>query len=237
MIHNSEGRPTANPATADRAIPRLVLVFAASIAVVMVLAVLRYVLGGETDLFKLGEESNIPTWLSSVQLFLIAVVLMPLAMRDIDTNRARTWAIGLVPLFFAFLSLDEVAKLHERLGDWLKTDYGLGAELRSGPWIFGFVPLVAVLAAFVAFKMWPFLRSRRTPTLLMASGVAILGASAVGLEIAANFAVEDSAVHRALAFAEESGEMIGANLILWGALVVVKCEGIRLDLGTVRQAQ
>lgn len=216
-IRNSVSRLTSDPDTGastglDGAIPRIVLAFAVSIALAMVLAPLMYFLNSETDLFKLGYEGSVPTWLSSVQLFLIAGVLAPLATRDLDINRVRTWAIGLVPLFFVLLSLDEVAKLHERLGE-------------------GFLPLVAVVAGVVAVKMWPYVRHRHQAMLLMVWGVAILGGSAVGLEIAAKFVIDDSTVQRALAFAEESGELIGANLILWGSLVVARCEGTRRDLG------
>lgn len=214
-IGNSESRLTngASPhERADGAVPPIVLAFSVSIALVMVLAPLLYFLNSETDLFKLGYEGSIPTWLSSVQLFLIAVVLTPLAARDFDSNRVGTWAVALVPLSFAALSLDEVAKLHEMLGAVL-------------------VPLVAVVAGTVAIKLWTYVRNRRQAMLLMVWGAVILGGSAVGLEIAAKFVVDDSTVQRALALAEESGELIGANLILWGALVVVSYEGIRLDLG------
>ncbi len=221
-------------AVAPHHAPLLVRMFALAILATVSISVGRFLLNIDSDLFKLGEESNISTWLSSIQLFVIAVVLTPLAVRDVDRDRKNTWALALVPIFFALLSLDEVAKLHERLGDLLISEFGVGAEVKSGPWIIAFVPLVAAAAVLVALQLWPYVRHRRRPLFLMGMGVVILGLAAVGLEVAANFAVEDSVAHRAFAFSEETGEMIGANLILWGAVLLACDEGIRVDLGAGR---
>jgi hypothetical protein len=215
----------------NRAVPPVVLGFAIGIVAVAALAILRYLVGAEGDLLKLGEESNLPTWLSSIQLFTIAAVLVPLAYRDIDRERRGSWALALVPIFFAVLSLDEAATLHERLGSWLTTEFEIGADLRSGPWIFLFAPLAAVFAVVAALQIRPYLKGHRRAIRLAVGGAAIYGLAAVGLEVAANFVVEDSFVHRSLAFSEEIGELAGVNLMLWSAILVIRREGIRLDLG------
>ncbi|MGI9504289.1 MAG: hypothetical protein ACR2RE_14675 [Geminicoccaceae bacterium] len=212
-------------------IPLLVLPFGFGVLVISLASIVAFSMGGHWDLLKLGEESNISTWFSSIQLSMIGLVLATIAMRDIDPKRLPTWSIGLVPFFFLFLSLDEVAMLHERLGDWVQANSGLGADMRTGPWMFIFAPLTGMLALAAAATFWPYLRNRNDALALFLSGLAVLAFSAVGLEFSANFVQDDSLVLKALGFLEECGEMAAGTLMLWGALIVVRAEGIKLDLG------
>ena len=121
--------------------------------------------------------------------------------------------------------------LHERMGDWFQANSGLGADMRTGPWMFIFAPLTGMLAIAAAVTFWPYLRNRNEAFVLFLTGLAVLAFSAVGLEFTANFAQDDSLVLKALGFLEECGEMAAGTLMLWGALIVIGAEGIKLDLG------
>ncbi len=121
--------------------------------------------------------------------------------------------------------------LHERLGDWLQAEAGVGEGLRTGPWVLVFVPLIGVLTAVAAVTFWPYLRDRRRAIGLIAAGFLIYGLAAVGIELAANLATEGSSIHKLLGFAEEIGEMVCANVILWAVILVVQAEGINVELG------
>lgn len=213
--------------------PSLVLVFGFGVLAISLASLVAFAMGGHWDLLKLGEESNLSTWFSSTQLSLIGLVLATIAMRDVDSRQIATWSIALVPFFFFFLSLDEVAMLHERLGAWVGASSGLGAELRTGPWMFVFAPLAGLLALAAAASFWPYLRHRPDALLLFAAGITLLACSAVGLEFAANFVEEGSLLQKALGFLEEIGEMAAGTLMLWGALIVTRAEGIRLELGKI----
>ncbi|NOX23319.1 MAG: hypothetical protein GXP36_09540 [Actinobacteria bacterium] len=215
-------------------VPMAVRVFMIGTAVMAALALTGFVLGTDWQLVKLGEENNIPTWFSSVQLFAIAVVLSPIVVRDAQRNRPRSWILGVVPGLFAFLSLDEVAMIHERIGAALKTDLGVGTGLRTGPWMLVFLPLVGVLVLISAVVFWPYLRGRRDVLVLAVAGLFLYGLAAAGFEGIANFVAEDSLVTKLLGFIEEIGEMLAANIIFWAALVVVGHEGVRLELGARR---
>jgi hypothetical protein len=216
--------------------PLVVRIFVVGTAVMAALALTGFALGADWQLVKLGEENNIPTWFSSVQLFAIALVLSPIVARDANRRRPSTWVLAVVPGLFAFLSLDEVAMIHERIGAALKTDGGIGTGLRTGPWMLVFVPLVGVLVLVSAVVFWPYLRGRRDVLALAVAGLFFYGLSAVGFEGIANFAAEDSLVTKLLGFVEEIGEMLAANIIFWAAVVVVRHEGVRLELGSRQPA-
>ena len=218
-------------------IPMLVKVFLVGTAVVASLALLGFALNAEWALVKVGEENNIPTWFSSVQLFVIAAVLSPIVIRDSDRRRPSTWALAVVPGLFILLSLDEVAMFHERLGQWLEVSAGVGAGLRTGPWVLIFVPLVGLLSVAAAVVFWPYLRGRRDVVALAIVGFGVFGLSAVGLELIANLPAGGSIAQKLLGFAEEIGEMLGGSIILWSAVLVMQLEGVRVDLGTPRLRQ
>jgi hypothetical protein len=185
-------------------------------------------------LVRLGDESNLPTWFSSAQLLLVALGLGLLAARDVRRPLLRTAPLLLGPAFFLLLSLDEVAMLHERLGDWVKAETGAGDGLRTGPWMFVYAPLALLMlgAALRAYR--PYWRGRRGVIILALAGVALYGAAAVGLEFAANFVVEGSLAQKGLGFAEEIGEMVGATTLLWAVAVLLRWEGVRIEPGIRR---
>ena len=170
--------------------PLLVKVFVTGTAVMAFLALLGFIVNPDWDLVKVGEENNIPTWFSSVQLFAIGAVLSTIVVRDASLKRPMTWTISVVPGLFVLLSLDEVAMFHERLGRWIKASTGVGAGLRTGPWVLVFVPIVALIAAAAWIVFLPYLRGRRDVVVLVVIGFAVFGLSAVGLELVANFPAE-----------------------------------------------
>lgn len=230
------GREEApSPTWREWRVPPIVLVFGIGGLAIAVAAVVAFVVGGEWDLLKVGEESNLPTWFSSIQLFVIGLVLGTIALRDIERRRPETWTLAAVPLLFWFLSLDEVAMLHERIGNLIQAETGLGSGWRTGPWMFFFLPLIGLLALVAAWQFWPYLRGRREAIGLLGVGLAVLVFAAVGLEFTANFVAEGSLAHKGLGFAEEYGEMVAATLMLWGAVMVVRAEGIRLESGRPRR--
>lgn len=121
------------------------------------------------QLFDVDEENNIPTWFSSANLMLTAALTLVLAMGKWQ-HRDR-WRIHWMILGwgFLFLSLDEMAGLHESLN-----------SVAEASWAVYALPLVLVLA-IVFFRFLYFLPSR-TATLFILSGLLFLG-GAVGVEL------------------------------------------------------
>lgn len=211
-------------------VPPLVVASAIVGAAITLAALLSFLLGADWYLLKLGEENNIPTWYSSSQLLLVALALSALAIRDTRATPFRSLALIAAPALFFVLSLDETAMIHERIGVWLQT-VGVGTDLRTTSWMFVFAPLVAVLGLISAWACWPYVRGRSKTLLLLAAGVALYGASAVGLEFVANFVGEGSLWQKGLGFAEEYGEMLAVTLLLWGCLDILRSQSIRIDFG------
>ena len=204
--------------------------FAVGIVIISAMALLGVVLDTNWLLFKLGEEGNVPTWFSSIQLFFIAVVLTAIVWPDIVRNRPASWLLVLVPALFVYLSLDEAAALHEQIGDWIVDRSGVGAGL-PGAWVFAFVPLVAVCTMAAAVVFWPYLRGRPDVIGRAFVGLAIFGLAAAGLEVIGNLATDGSQLKKLLGFAEEVGEMVAANILHWAAILVARHEGVRLEVG------
>ena len=96
--------------------------------------------------------------------------------------------------------------------------------------MFIFVPLVAAVGVVAVRTFWLFIADKPAALLVTALGVLLFGASAVGLEVLGNLAAEGSLFHKALGFAEEIGEMVGVTLLLWGALLVARGEGVWLGV-------
>lgn len=215
--------------------PPVVRVFAAGILVVAGLAILGVLLGTNWQLFKVGEEGNLPTWFSSTQLFTVGAILLVIVWPDVKRHRPTSWSLIVVPGLFLYLSLDEAATLHEQLGRWFFADSDFGASLRTGAWMFFFVPVITAVTGVAAWVFWPYVRGRREVITRYIAGLAIFAAAAAGLELMGNLTVPGSQIQKLLGFGEEVGEMIAVNIILWATVLVAKHEGIKLHRAQLGQ--
>ena len=66
-------------------------------------------------MFYLDRECNIPTWFSSFLLGLTALAAYGCSKSSLAKQQKRSWFI--IAIGFIFLSCDEVATLHESMGD------------------------------------------------------------------------------------------------------------------------
>jgi len=203
----------------------LVLVIVGLIALGYLTQVFRYLhmdfrgLRTLEQYFYYDLEGNIPTWFSTILLFLCAERAWWVA----STARAsgdrwhRHWR-GL-SVIFAYLSLDELAQLHEQVVVPLRESLSLGGALRFA-WVVVAVPLVVVFAIiYLRFLMAQPLWTR---VAFIVSGVVYVGA-AVGMEMIGALLVNafgfQSLLYAAASGIEEGAEMLGAVLFL-GALTV-----------------
>jgi hypothetical protein len=181
--------------------------------------------------WDLNEEANLPAWYSSIQLWMIAVVLGTIAWREFRPRRVASWSLVLAALAFVFLSADEGAMLHERLAivvDRLVLQRTASSFSRTGIWMFIFGPLLLVFALLIAKGAWEYLRHRPRVVLLGVVGVVIFLSCAGGLEAYSNFLARDTWPYYCEVFAEEVGEMTGATFMLWAACELAQSLGIKL---------
>jgi hypothetical protein len=178
-------------------------------------------LGHAPRMFDLDAESNLPTWYSSVQLFLLAQALTVLAL----LLARRSWRDAAPFLFLAaialLLSADEVATIHERFARHFETGLtGVArAELyftRTGYWMLALGPM---LATALAAGIWLITRRLKIPRSVAVKGllgVAFFFLSATGVEMLSNFA--SGIANVAQVAIEEGGEMMGVTIVLWSLL-------------------
>lgn len=163
-------------------------------------------LAAGSSLLRLDSEGNIPTWVQA-SVFLVAGCACFLAASQRGRARRGWLLLGLVLTAF---SLDEVARLHERL------------ETRGGAIVM--LGVEPILALTVTGIIWSALRSLARPALwLLGAAVASVLcaelASLVNEELGATGAGE-----QVLAVAEEIFELLTGGLVLTAALRALQPE-------------
>lgn len=164
--------------------------------------------------FDLDEEANVPTWFETITLALAAALLEVTARvrRSVRDGRWVHWRV--LSSGFLFLSLDELASIHERL----KLPF---AMFRNVPkfWAFSWVVPGALIAALAFAFFLPWLRKLPTRTrngLMLAGAVYVAGA--VGMEavggITAMTVGMDTWTYVVAYTIEETMEMLGVLLLI-----------------------
>jgi hypothetical protein len=174
-------------------------------------------------MFDLDGEKNIPTWYASAKLLAVAALLALVAL-NADRRDRLTQLVLLMPVaLFLFLSIDEVASIHEMLGgniDSMVTDTPDRAEMVlhiTGYWMFVLGPMLAAAMVAMGIAYHRLVRPAATIMRLAAlgAGVFLLGATVV--EIGRNFVEHPLALMLQVTL-EEGMELIGVSLILAAAL-------------------
>lgn len=176
-------------------------------------------------LLDLDGEQNIPAWFSAVQLAVIGLVL--LCMAHMGGIRPAVPPIFFLAagLGFLFLSMDESAALHEKLGATIKrVEWVPHFKAGLGAWIAVYAVLggVLVLASHRALiTLWT---HHRRASLFVGGGLALIAAGGVGLEIVSYQYLRGTGTPELYALevaCEEFLEMAGATTILYGVLLLL----------------
>ncbi len=158
---------------------------------------------------SLSAEGNVPTWFASSLLLACAVVAGAIA--NVHSAHApwrrHWWGIAVA---LGWVSLDEVAGLHENLGGHLD----LGGVL-----YFDWVIWAGLIVAVLAVIYLPFLRALRSPTrerLVLAAIVFVSGALVMELPLGwwTDHAGSESLGYALIDWIEETLELVGSSLAL-----------------------
>jgi hypothetical protein len=193
--------------------PRVVLWCGAIVS--LSLCVVSYALYRILDDYYIPEldvdsEGSVGAWASSVALFSCALVLIGIAGRE--AFRRRAW-IGLAAVF-GYLSLDEMASLHEKFSDHLREALSSSGPLLH-PWV---IPATAAVAAGTMVFL-PVLRilHRRTSGWFTIGGLLYFG-GAIGFEVVEGMIAGPPGVrdlrYATIATGEELLEMLGITVFL-----------------------
>ncbi|MEV4417974.1 hypothetical protein [Catellatospora sp. NPDC049609] len=138
-----------------------------------------------TSFFNVDKEKNLPTWFSAALLMLAAYVLWEIAgdVRANGEKYANHWRI--LAGVFAFLSMDEIAQMHEMSRKMGLVELGKASYLS---WIVVAAPFVLLFCfSYLRFLFRLPLRMR----LLVAGGGVLFVLGAVGMEIIGAFVGRD----------------------------------------------
>jgi len=160
-------------------------------------------------MLSLSYEENLPTWFSACLLFSCGLALAAIASRarrEGEPHPGHWWGLCAA---FLYISLDEIAQIHEHLGRW---------ELHGVLYFSWVVPAAAVLAILGALYL-PFLLqlpARRRRQFILAGALYVGGALLMELPLGWWYerAGDANLAYAAIDHVEETLEMIGASLFL-----------------------
>jgi len=174
-------------------------------------------------MFSLDHEANVPSWFSSGILMLSGSLLLLIGLGH--RSRSEPWLLwALLALVFVFLSLDELAVIHEGLGRRFGDLLNAEGIVREYAWVLPYG--LAAIGLGLSYLPFLFRIPARQRILVMVGGcVYILGA--VGVELATSLFWNPGELtwqYYALVTLEESCEMAGIAIFVLGLLEYMKLE-------------
>lgn len=162
--------------------------------------------------FDVNQELNIATWFTSILFFIASNIQWNIANKSDKTK--KYWRV--LSVIFLFLSMDEVASLHEDLS----TYFGFAIKA-SGYFYYSWVIIAIPLTITLGIWLVPFLQRLPSNVLKIFVTSAILFVSgAIGFEMIAGNMAETGGMENLnfnlLATAEEFLEMLGIILFIYG---------------------
>ncbi|MBE9062095.1 hypothetical protein [cf. Phormidesmis sp. LEGE 11477] len=189
---------------------------------------------GRTSILKMGSESSLPTWYAASILLLSAILLSLIArakQRQHDTY-AKHWTV--LSLIFYVLSIDEIAKIHERMGavvgqniaQWLVSDLESLAptqrEVFNYAWVIVAIPLLILF--FLAYLRFVTRLPPQVRTLFIMAAIIFLS-GAVGLETLSGYQHylngDQTWTYTLLTTLEEALEKIGTVVFIHALLLYI----------------
>ena len=197
---------------------------------------IQYVLGFRRldrfiGLLNVGDDSSIPTWYSSFALLICAILLMVIAIVKGRRKEPyfRHWAI--LSIIFTVMSIDEVAMIHENMGDILGDLFKFKAGFFYYSWVILAMPLIFIfLLAYLKFIIH--LPTKIRYLFLIAGATFVMG----GLGIEMLSAHHDSLygtsnlIYNCIMTAEEFLEMLGIIIFIYALLSYLKSYLIEIKI-------
>jgi len=136
-------------------------------------------------LIHFGYEGNIPTWFSSILLFMASFLSYKCAtVKNIRKDAKEIFII--LFLLFLFMSCDEVAQMHESLGKFISKYLFDGVHLNAAWVVYLGAPLLVSLFFLLAQLNRALADSRRVKSFII-SGFIVYITGAFLLEMTTNF--------------------------------------------------
>lgn len=172
--------------------------------------------------FYLDAESNIPTFINSLMLFIPAILLGLISTWKFSIRDKYRFQWAVLSVIFLLLSIDEVATLHERLIKPMRAIFGA-----EGIFYFAWIipGIVAIIVFAIAFLTFFFHLDRKFKMLFFFSLVVyitgVIGGEMVSGYFASTMGLKNF-TYAVVASVEESVEMIGCSFIIYSLLEYLK---------------
>ncbi|WP_161602089.1 hypothetical protein [Tautonia marina] len=177
---------------------------------------------GFARLFDVGLDANVPTWWSSLALTLCAalMVLIGAEHRRRGDSSSRSW--WFLAAIVCFLSIDETAVIHERVGNSVSVmlqELLTGSSIWGGAyWIYAY--LIPGIILSIVYLRFYFRLPTRTRWLVTLGGGALVTGGVV-CEALAHHLLRPSlgeVAYQVMTIVEEFLEMIGVVILVSGLL-------------------
>lgn len=161
------------------------------------------------SLFNIATETSIPTWFAVLQEAVVGVVvgLITLVKRGQDNQGKRAWMGWMaIALFFTYVSLDDGAMIHERVGSAFRSgsaitnaadnseetggSFTLVPSFPSYSWQLVVMPFFALFGLYMLLFLWQELGAGEFRWVVVALGCY---AFAIGLDFVEGFYQSDNA--------------------------------------------
>lgn len=182
------------------------------------------------SLFNVNNENNFPSAFSALNLLLAAALLFVIGRHsEISEAPASFWL--LLSAVFLFLSVDEFAQVHERLGEPTQRLMGASTGIYRFAWV---LPYGVLLVVFGLVVCRPFLRLPSRTRMLFAVSGGLFVAGAVGCESLGGIYVTGSDPSRVvlmwITMVEEGLEMFGIALFNFALLELIATRAGGLEI-------
>ncbi|WP_117881763.1 hypothetical protein [Aureibaculum luteum] len=177
------------------------------------------------EILNLDQETNLPTYFSTLILFFSAFLLALISfIHKKKNNKYMLWMI--LSICFLFLSVDEFTSIHERIGDFLENEFKFIGALYFA-WVIPY-GIFAVVFAFIYFKYFLLKLPIKIRNLFIISGfIYVFGA--IGFEMLGSMVVSDiqnptETMISTLYTIEETLEMLGIAFFIYTLLIYLQEE-------------
>lgn len=176
--------------------------------------------------FDFELDSNVPTWYSSITLFISSLLLSLIAIAKKQTKDYFALHWKFLAIIFTFLSLDEVAMFHEKSGKLLEVLF----PVKFDGWLYFQWVLIGIpvtLIIFIAYYKFIVHLPAKTRNLFLLAGALYIG-GALGLEILAGHQqslgvnTNSTILYELFTTIEELWEKLGVMVFIYALLSYVE---------------
>lgn len=128
--------------------------------------------GAIRRLFNMTREDGLGSWFMVLQTTVAAMVLLLISLIERERNRPskKHWYWAILAVFFLYLSADDAAKIHERLGtlfDSYRSEDGIGSLFPSYGWQLAVLPFFSIAGLAMVWFLWSEIKATRARILLI----------------------------------------------------------------------